>query len=181
MVISHRIDVTDLSMQRTRRMTMPVRPEDFIEICDLCYTYATGVDSRDWVLYRSVFTDRIAIDFSSYNGRPKSEMSADDWVSGLKPLFTGLAATQHSMTNPRVVVDGDQATLTMYMQAEHILDHDDPTAWLTIGGYYTDQLRRTAGRWRINEVTLTILWRRGRPDIMVRAAERGRVALGIAD
>jgi hypothetical protein len=27
-------------------------------------------------------------------------MSADEWVAGLVSLFTGLAATQHSMTNP---------------------------------------------------------------------------------
>jgi hypothetical protein len=156
---------------------MTVSPEDFLEICDLRYTYATGVDNRDWALYRTIFTDRVAIDFSSYNGQPATDMTADEWVAGIQPLFRGLAATQHSMTNPRVTVDGDEATLTMYMQAEHFLDHDDPTAWFTIGGYYTDQIRRTRGRWRISGVTLTVFWRRGRAEIMVTAAERGRAAL----
>jgi len=158
---------------------MPVDPEDFQSICDLRYAYATGVDTRDWTLYRSIFCDRVAIDFSSYNQRPASVMSAEAWVDGVKPLFHGLAATQHSMTNPRVVVDGNRATLTMYMQAEHILDHEDPTSWFTIGGYYTDEVRRTGGRWRIAGVTLTVYWRRGRPDIMPVAAERGRALLGL--
>ena len=80
------------------------------------------------------------------------------------------------MTNPRLTVDGDDAVMTMYMQAEHILDADDPTSWFTVGGYYTNRVRRTGTHWRICAVTLTILWRRGRPDIMVEAAERGRAA-----
>jgi hypothetical protein len=160
---------------------MTVSPEDFIDICDLCYRYATGVDSRDWAVYRAIFTDRVVFDFSSFNGRPASEMAADDWVAGIKPLFTALAATQHSMTNPRLTVDGDDAVLTMYMQAEHILDPDDPTSWFTVGGYYTNRFRRTGGHWQICGVTLTILWRRGRPEIMVEAAERGRAALEQSD
>ncbi len=156
---------------------MTAGPEDFLAICDLCYRYAAGVDSRDWALYRAIFTDRAVFDFSSYDGQPAAELPADDWVAGIKPLFTGLAATQHSMTNPRVTVDGDEAVLTMYMQAEHILDPGDPTAWFTVGGYYTNQVRRVAGQWLIRSVTLTILWRRGRPGIMGEAAKRGRAVL----
>ncbi len=154
-------------------------PQDFLEICDLRYTYATGVDNRDWGLYRSIFCDRIRIDFSSYNARPAAEMAADDWVAGLRPLFHGLAATQHSMTNPRLTGDESRATLTMYMQAEHFLDHDDPDAWFTIGGYYTDDVRRVDGAWRIAGTTLTVLWRRGDPDIMITAAAKGREYLGL--
>ncbi len=160
---------------------MAVSPADFMEICDLRYTYAQGIDRRDWALHRTIYCDRVAIDFSSYSGRPAAEMAADDWVARLRPLFHGLAATQHSMTNPRVAVNGDEATLTMYMQAEHILDHEDPAAWFTIGGYYTDTIRRTGGRWRISGVTLTTLWRRGQEGIMVTAAARGRAELGVGD
>ncbi|HEX4018673.1 MAG TPA: nuclear transport factor 2 family protein [Frankiaceae bacterium] len=148
---------------------MTVSPEDFIAICDLCYSYAAGVDGHDWTLLRSIFTDRVVFDFSSLTDRPAVELAADDWVAGIQPLFTGLAATQHSMTNPRIALDGESAgtgVLTMYMQAEHILDADDPTSYFTVGGYYTNRVRRTDGRWRIAEVKLTILWQRGRPDIL---------------
>lgn len=146
---------------------------DFAAVCDLKYRYATGIDTRDWALYRSIFSDTVDIDFSSYSGRPAATMTADAWVGGVQPLFTGLAATQHSMTNPRVEVEGDQAILRMYMQAEHILDHDDPTGWFTIGGYYTDRAVRTGAGWKLSAVTLTVFWRRGRFDIMEQAAARG--------
>lgn len=152
--------------------------DDFSAICELKYRYAAGIDTRDWGLYRSIFTDRVTIDFSSYNGRAPSTMAADEWVRGVQPLFSGLAATQHSMTNPRVEVTGDRARLVMYMQAEHVLDHDDPTAWYTLGGFYTDAAVRTGAGWRISAVTLTVLWRRGRPEIMQQAvsAQQNRPA-----
>ena len=146
--------------------------DDFSAICELKYRYAAGIDSRNWALYRSIFTDEVVIDFSSYNNRPASSMAADDWVRGVQPLFSGLAATQHSMTNPRVDVDGDRATLVMYMQAEHVLDHSDPTSWYTLGGFYTDTAVRDGSQWRISAVGLTVLWRRGRPEIMQEAVNR---------
>lgn len=145
---------------------------DYSAICELKYRYAAGIDTRDWALYRSIFADEVTIDFSSYNGRAAATMAAEDWVAGVQPLFSGLAATQHSMTNPRVAVAGDRATLVMYMQAEHFLDGSDPTAWYTLGGYYTDEAVRTGAGWRISAVTLTVLWRRGRPEIMQEAVAR---------
>lgn len=147
---------------------------DWLDICDLRYRYATGIDTRDWALHRSIFADEIDMDFSSYNGQPLRRLRADDWVAGLQPLFHGLAATQHTMTNPRLAVDGDHATLVMYMQAEHVLDDDVASPWFTLGGYYTDQVVRTEQGWRIEAVTLTVLWRRGDPSIMATALERGR-------
>ena len=156
---------------------MIVSPADFIQICDLCYGYAAGVDGRDWALLRSIFTDRVTFDYSSLTGQPAVELAADDWVAGIKPMFTALEATQHSMTNPRVTVDDedpDAAIVTMYLQAEHVLDAGDPSAWFTVGGYYSNRVVRTGGRWLLCGVTLTIRWQRGRPDVLTIAAERGR-------
>ena len=57
-------------------------PEDVLELCDLRYRYALGIDTRDWPLHRSISTDEIEVDFSSYSGRPAARMSADGWVEG---------------------------------------------------------------------------------------------------
>ncbi len=146
-------------------------------VCEAVYTYAYGIDTRDWTRYRSIFAPEVAIDFTSYNPtRPPVIMSADAWVASVRPLFMGLAATQHTMSNPIVEVDPDRAVCTMYMQAAHALDHGNDDAWFTIGGYYRDTLVRTPGGWRIDGVTLTVLWRRGDESIMVAAAKRGAAA-----
>ena len=57
-------------------------PEDVLELCDLRYRCALGIDTRDWPLHRSISTDEIEVDFSSYSGRPAARMSADGWVEG---------------------------------------------------------------------------------------------------
>lgn len=150
---------------------------DHTEITQRVYEYAYGIDLRNWDLYRSIFTDSVITDFSSYNGGPgPQEMTADQWVAGVVPLFTGLDATQHAMTNPIVTVNGDVAVCKMYMQAAHFLN-DDPNPEFTIGGYYEDALAHTSNGWRICAVTLNVWWRRGNESIMEKARKRG-LALG---
>ncbi len=150
-------------------------PEDKLSVAETIYRYAIGIDTRDFALYRSIFADNVAIDFSSYSGGAASTMTADQWVAGVVPLFTGLAATQHSMTNPLAVITGDDATCRMYMQAHHVYDAADPASWFTIGGYYDDTLIRSSdgpAGWLITGVTLTVLWRHGDPSIMDAARSR---------
>ena len=81
--------------------------DDHQRICETVYRYAYGIDTRDWELYRSIFTDEVAIDFTSYRpGRPAATMAADVWVGAVRGQMTGLAATHHAMTNPVLSIDG---------------------------------------------------------------------------
>jgi len=145
-----------------------------LAVTETVYRYATGVDRRDWALYRSLFADTVTIDFSSYGpDLPPRQMSADEWVAGVVPLFTGLAATQHSMTNPLVTIDNDIAAITMYVRAHHVFDAADPTSSYTIGGYYENALARVDGRWLLTDVRLTVTWREGDPGIMELARAEG--------
>ena len=147
--------------------------EDRIAVLETVYKYAQGIDTRDWDLYRSIFTDEIEVDFSSYDGQTVGHLKADDWVERLKPLFSGLAATQHVMTNPIVTFIDHGATCRIYMQAEHFMDANDGRTSYSIGGYYIDRLMFQNNRWLISSVTLTVLWRRGDPHIMEKAIEKG--------
>jgi len=152
--------------------------EDHTEITRRVYEYAYGIDTRDWALYRSIFADEITTDFSSYNGNPAAAMTADAWVDGVKILFTGLDATQHSMSNPLVDLDGDRARCRMYMQAEHFFLNAEGSRDFAIGGYYDDRLVRTSEGWKIEAVTLNVLWSRGNRHIMELAARLGAERLG---
>ncbi len=147
--------------------------DDYNEIVRRRYEYAFSIDTRDWDLHRSIFTDQIEMDFSSYSGTAGSKLAADDWVAGLKPLFSGLDASHHVMTNPMVDIDGDRAELRMYMSAEHFLQNDAGSFDFTIGGYYHDRLLRTESGWRICAVTLKVFWSRGNRHIMELARQRG--------
>jgi hypothetical protein len=159
-------------------MSETMSHDDHTEITRRVYEYAYGIDTRDWDLYRSIFADDLTMDFTSYRPADKvRDLSADAWVAGVRPLFTGLDATQHSMSNPIVDLDSDRARCRVYMQAAHFLV-DDPEPEFTIGGFYDDLLTRTDAGWRISAVTLTVWWRRGNAAIMEAARVRGTEELG---
>ncbi len=147
--------------------------EDFTAITRRRYEYALGIDTHDFELLRSIFTDEITMDFEDYSGQPAAKMKADDWVAGVKVLFTGLDSTQHVMSNPVVDIDGDAAQCRMYMKAEHFLQNDQGDQSFVLGGYYTDQLVRSNDTWLISAVRLQIFWNRGNRHIMQLGAERG--------
>ncbi len=150
---------------------------DRLDIAEVKYRYALGLDLRDWDLYRSIFTEQIDVDFSSYDGGDPRTIAADEWTARAKVLFTGLDSSHHQMTNPVVNVDGDDAELTMYLQAQHLLVHPDGDPLFTIGGYYVDQLVRTDAGWRLCAVQLNVLWTSGNRDLMRRAVQLGRERL----
>jgi len=153
---------------------------DKLAVAETVYRYAEGIDTKDFGLYRSIFAEQVDIDFSSYSGGDPATITGDQWVANVTPLFTGLHATQHTMTNPRAQVDGSSASCRMYMQAHHVYLPHEPASWFTIGGYYDDTLRRDpagpAG-WLLTGVTLTVLWRKGDAGIMEPARRAGQTVL----
>lgn len=146
---------------------------DFNEITRRRYEYAQGIDTRDFALLRSIFTDEITMDFTDYGGTSPVTLDADLWVSTVESLILGLDSTQHVMTNPIVDVDGDTATCRMYMKAEHFLQNSQGSFDYAIGGYYLDELVRIDGIWKIRAVTLKLFWQRGNRNIMNLAQEIG--------
>ncbi|MCH9834069.1 MAG: nuclear transport factor 2 family protein [Ilumatobacter sp.] len=160
-----------------------------VDVAEVVYRFAYGIDQRDWVSYRTIFVPppaEIAFDYSSYNGRPPSTMGVDAWIGIVTPLFTGLDATQHTMSNALVEIDGAEARCRMYMQAAHFLWRDDLEAHtgsadpeFTIGGYYDDHLvQDDDDRWRIDAVQLTVWWRRGNEAIMKLATDTTNMTPG---
>jgi len=71
---------------------------DRAEISDVQLRYATGLDSRDWPLFRSCFTDQIEPDFTSVFGGEPRKVSADRWTEAARRSLSGLKATQHMIT-----------------------------------------------------------------------------------
>jgi 3-phenylpropionate/cinnamic acid dioxygenase small subunit len=136
------------------------RLADRIAIEETMYHFAAGVDHRDWDLYRSVFTDEIDLDYSSWRPGSIGRVRADDWVARAQGLFPGLQASQHALANVRITIDGDEARVRAEVRAEHVLAHPEGDVF-TLGGHYDDRLVRTAGGWRIQGKRLVARWMAG--------------------
>jgi 3-phenylpropionate/cinnamic acid dioxygenase small subunit len=134
---------------------------DRAAISDVQLRYATGVDMRDWALYRTCFTDEMECDFSSVFGGGPRQLKADRWVETVRRTISGLKATQHMITNHVITIDGDEATCVAYVQARHHFPNTTGASDQTMFGYYTNRLARTPDGWKIRACKLTVTWNTG--------------------
>jgi len=126
---------------------------DELAITRLLYRYARAVDTKDWELYRSVFTDDAVIDYSS-NGIPAG--SRDDIADFLAKGFTAIPMSMHYITNIEADVDGDTATVrAMFYNPTQLPGFAELSYF---GGYYFHDLVRTADGWRSRNLREEAVW-----------------------
>lgn len=150
---------------------------DRARIQEVLAAYATGLDAKDWVLWRSVFTDEVIFDLSSWNGRPPRPLDTDRVVASQARLWDELIVSQHFMTNFRITVEGDKARALAHMRAEHWIDVTSPeggSGRYTMFGYYDDKLLRTPDGWKITEMQLNVTRTEGDRWVLEEAANRVR-------
>ena len=82
------------------------RISDELEITALLNRYARAVDTKDWALYRSVFTDEAHIDYSSAGAIAGTR---DEVASWLAEGFATIPMSMHYITNIESRIDGDAA------------------------------------------------------------------------
>lgn len=154
---------------------------DHLEISDVLARFAQGLDTRDFELYRSVWTDEIHVDYSSWRpDEPPRHLRSDDWVARNRLTMLGLDRTQHALSNIRTVIEGDTAVATAYVIASHYLLTEEGGSTFVIHGYYRDRLVRTDEGWRICAVQLNVSWGSGNKWIMTTAKERAAARLAAA-
>jgi len=134
-------------------------PHDRDELVELMSRYANIADTQNWdELPRSVFCDEFTCDFSSL-GVPATTFGRDAWCQRTKHVFAGWTATHHAITNHRIAIDGDRATIRAHVRAEHWASPDvaagGPNCWLVVG-FYENVAVRTPEGWRLSAVKLTL-------------------------
>ena len=147
------------------------------DIIEVLSNYATGLDARDWTLWRSVFVDEVLFDLSSWTQQEPRRLNADRVVKAQARMFAELSVTQHFITNHRVTIDGDQARCLAHMRAEHWIEIDSPkpeTARYTMFGYYDDKLVLTDQGWKIAEMQLNVTQTEGDRWVMDEATRRAQ-------
>ncbi len=144
--------------------------QDKLAIIEVMSCYAAGLDARDWVLWREVFTDEAIFDLSSWNKIPPRPLDADRVVKSQARTFAELKTTQHFLTNHRVTVNGDSARGIAHMRAEHWLEEaDGACSRYTMFGYYDDKFVRTQTGWKMNEMQLNVTHTEGDRRVLAEA------------
>ncbi|MDH6245004.1 nuclear transport factor 2 family protein [Mycobacterium sp. OTB74] len=127
---------------------------DIAEISALLYRYARAVDTKDWELYRSVFTDDARIDYSSAGAAVGTRDEIVDWFAA---NFGVIPWSMHYITNIEVVERaGDTAKVqAMFYNPMQLPGMTEPSA---CGGYYHHELVRTSDGWRSRGLREDNVW-----------------------
>jgi hypothetical protein len=136
---------------------------DRLEIADVLARYAYAVDSGDWDLLDSVFTEDAVIDYTSAGGVKGGRAEVKAWLAEVLSNWPGRL---HLIGATTVRLDGDEATVaasfadTLSPSREMI--PADAKGLLQGGGWYHHRMVRTPSGWRSRELVEEQTWRTAR-------------------
>jgi len=131
---------------------------DRMEIIDTMNRYATSVDTCDWDLFLTCYTDEIDVDMVSVGFDKPMTMPAREFLEIIRRAVNPFDSTQHLLSNHVIHIDADTATCVCYVQAQHFRQDNTGVQTLLIGGYYSNSLIRTTAGWRINRYKVVKTW-----------------------
>ena len=128
--------------------------DDQLAITALLNRYARAVDTKDWELYRSVFTEDALIDYSSAGAVVGTRDEVVDWFAA---NFGAIPWTMHYITNVEILdSSGDAATVRAMFYNPMLLP--GMTEMSACGGYYHHDVVRTGDGWRSRSLREENLW-----------------------
>lgn len=136
---------------------------DKLAVVDALYRFAAGIDLRDKNLLASALAEEAVSDFRPAAAKAGFEYPViegrDNIVAALTASLTNLDTT-HSVTNPRVTIDGDTARLDALVEAQHVSRSDRTRSYL-MKNRYDVELARQGDGWVITRNTVDNVWRSG--------------------
>ncbi|GGN52050.1 polyketide cyclase [Novosphingobium indicum] len=131
---------------------MPVSAEDEREICGVLLRYATGIDTRDWPLFRSCFSPDLEADYGTF-GTWHGPREIVEYMEG---AHRHLGATMHRITN--IVIESRNGEVIAHSYVDAILTEATQGGHThRAAGFYDDTLIRTSDGWKISRRRFTMV------------------------
>ena len=153
---------TALDLETTIRELVDQR-----DALDALLRFGAGQDLRDESLFRSAFAEDAVLDFSQPAEQFGAVITPMKGIDEIARILTTLAPlhTTHTVTNPRIEIEGDQARLFALVEAQHV-QRDDPTRHLLLKNVYWVDLSSAGSRWVIDVMTIHNVWHDGDPVVL---------------
>jgi 3-phenylpropionate/cinnamic acid dioxygenase small subunit len=117
--------------------------EDRQDISDVLIRYATGIDRRNWPLFRTAFTDDCELDY----GEIGTWHGVNAVTQFMEQSHAMAGHTMHRIGNEVINVNGDRAEARAYVDG--LILAPDNKSGVNAVGFYDDDLVRTADGWWI--------------------------------
>jgi SnoaL-like domain len=142
-------------------MTLAAELEDRLAIIELTHRYCWALDSKQLELLDTVFMPdaRAELRSAPLEGR-------DAIRNRIHAALAPLDATQHTVTNHMITIDGDTATSRCYLHSQHVRTGVEGGELYVIAGRYEDELVRTPDGWRIVFRNLVGVWSEGNLEVV---------------
>ncbi|HEY3737587.1 MAG TPA: nuclear transport factor 2 family protein [Jatrophihabitans sp.] len=128
---------------------------DRLEIQAALTRYATGVDTKNWELWQSVFTEDAEIDYSDTS--PVLRGTPARIAAMLGASFAKSPWTMHYVSNIDIAFEGsDAAKVTAMFFNPCRLPGQDENSYF--GGYYHHDFVRTADGWKSVHLVEKMIW-----------------------
>ena len=134
---------------------------------DAVLRFVEGLDDNNEELVYSAFTEDASVDLRGLSniGKEFHVLEGREKVASTLLQATGHIDTSHALSNFRVTVNGRQAKLTCYAQAQHFRAGEGPTPvtkeFLMCNRYQAEVVRGTEGVWRIQHIAIRCAWSSG--------------------
>lgn len=112
--------------------------------------YATALDTRDWPLFRSCFTEDVEADYTGF-GRWRGPREITEFM---REAHLDVGPTLHRITNISIWWDDDDARSRCYVDAVLMPMQAGGPVQRGIG-WYDDRLARTSEGWKISRRIFT--------------------------
>lgn len=133
-------------------------------IKELRACFALALDTRDWALFESLFTDDVDVDFTSM-GVPQRSMSPAEFSELFNASFRQSQGTQQLYGNFLIDIAGDSASCSSYLLGHHYAPETEGGDQVALRARYLDHLVRTQDGWKIAATTLHVFSLTGNPRI----------------
>jgi len=141
---------------------------DRLAVVEALYRFTAGIDLRESNLLASSLAENAVSDF-----RPAAAKAGFDYpvIEGRDVIVSALTAslatldTTHSVSNPRVAIDGDTARMDVLVEAQHV-PRSDPSRHYLMKNRYDVKLVRNGDAWVITHNTVDNVWRSGDPAVL---------------
>lgn len=136
-------------------------------VVDALYRFAAGQDLRDEELFLSAFASGATLDFTQPAARFGASIPPMRGREAIRGILTTLEplVTTHTVTNPRVTLEGYDAQLHCLVEAMHV-DRDDPGRHLLLKNHYDVRLSRFGSRYVIDSMVIRNAWFDGDPTVL---------------
>lgn len=144
------------------------RLEDLRSAEDVLLRFAEGQDRSDKELFASAFAEGAVMDFV----QPAAAFGIElDVFKGkgtvVETVFQNIATlrTSHTVTNQRISIEGDRATGSALVEAQHVAKAN-PDQFLLLKNFYDTELIKTDHGWAMEKVVIRNIWYLGQKSVL---------------